>query len=248
MYRSDLDTRDKGGAIAAVVAIHAALLFAFLNLSGKMPLPGQESVLRMFNIEQPKPPPPPPPPPAQQQQSKPKEKEGGSAPKNIKSEATPVVAPKPPIVIPQPPKIATSETPRQGTAPTQGASNVPGPGTGAGGIGTGTGSGAGGTGPGGGGEGLAAVRTRLARPPLSGREFPNDVLDSWPRGGWVYARFRVDANGYITECIVDRSSGVPTVDSAVCNIARERLRFRPALNKYGQRVADWFAYGQRPPR
>jgi len=51
MYRSDLDRRDKGGAIAAVVAIHAALLFAFLNLSGKMPLPGQESVLRMFDIE-----------------------------------------------------------------------------------------------------------------------------------------------------------------------------------------------------
>ena len=28
MYRSDLNAKDKGGAIAAVVAIHAALLFA----------------------------------------------------------------------------------------------------------------------------------------------------------------------------------------------------------------------------
>ena len=34
MYRSDLDTRDKGGAIAAVVAIHALLLFAVLHQWG----------------------------------------------------------------------------------------------------------------------------------------------------------------------------------------------------------------------
>ena len=34
MYRSDLNNRDRGGAVAAVVAIHAALLFAFLHLSG----------------------------------------------------------------------------------------------------------------------------------------------------------------------------------------------------------------------
>src|SRR5438552_6354978 len=112
MYRSDLNDRDKSGALIGVIVIHAALLVAFLNLNGKMPLPGQDEVLRMFDIEQAKP--TPPPPPAAQQQAKPKEREGGSAPKNIKSEATPVVAPKPPIVIPRPPKIATSETPRQG--------------------------------------------------------------------------------------------------------------------------------------
>ena len=49
-------------------------------------------------------------------------------------------------------QIAASRTPRQGTAPTQGASDVRGPGTGAGGAGTGTGSGSGGNGPGGGGD------------------------------------------------------------------------------------------------
>ena len=96
-------------------------------------------------------PPPPPPPPQKQQQPKPKDKEGGSAPKNIKSEATPVVAPKPRIETPPIQPIAASETPRQGAAPTQGASDVRGPGTGAGGVGTGTGSGIGGNGPGGGG-------------------------------------------------------------------------------------------------
>ena len=247
MYRTDLDRRDRSTAIAAVVAIHAALLFTFLHLSGRFDLADPQSVLQVIDLAPEKPPPPPPPPPARQT-PKPKEKEGGSSPKNIKSEATPVVAPKPKVETPPVNPIAATETPRQGTAPTQGASNVVGPGTGAGGIGTGTGSGAGGTGPGGGGTGLAAIRTQLARPPLTGREFSNEILDNWPRGGWVFARFRVDANGFITECIVDRSSGSPVVDSAVCNTARERLRFRPALNRYGQRVADWFAYGQRPPR
>src|SRR5436305_9611154 len=80
MYRSGLDRRDRGGAIAAVVAIHAALLFALLHMSGKIDLADPQSVLRVFDVGQP---PPPPPPPPQQKQPKPKAKEGGSAPKHI---------------------------------------------------------------------------------------------------------------------------------------------------------------------
>src|SRR5437763_14968692 len=158
MYRSNLDTKHRSGAIAAVVAIHAALLFALLHISGKLPLDNPQSVLRVFDISALKPP-PPPPPPQQKTQPKPTAKEGGSAPKNIKSEATPVVAPA--RKIPAPPTIAATETPRQGTAPTQGASSVRGPGTGAGGVGTGTGSGAGGDGPGGGGGNGGADPARL---------------------------------------------------------------------------------------
>src|SRR4051812_19839994 len=100
---------------------------------------GSDSVLHMFNLTQSPPPPPPPPPPQQRTQAKPKEKEGGSAPPNIKSEATPVKAPKPKVVVPPVPQIAASETPRQGTAPTQGASNIAGTGTGAGGVRNGSG-------------------------------------------------------------------------------------------------------------
>ena len=137
MYRSNLNARDKGGAIVGVIAIHGALLFAFLNMAGKIDIANPQNGLQVFDIS---PPPPPQPPPQQRQQPKPKEKEGGSAPENIRSQATPVVAPPPQIEIPQPPKIAATETPRQGTEPTQGAADVRGPGTGAGGIGTGTGS------------------------------------------------------------------------------------------------------------
>jgi protein TonB len=244
MYRTDLNPRDKGGAIIAATAVNAALLLAFLHLSGKIDLADPQSALAVFDVDQVAP--PPPPPPAQQTQ-KPKENEGASAPKNIESEATPVVAPKPRIETPTPQKIVAAETPRQGTAPTQGASDVRGPGTGGGGTGTGTGSGGSGTGPGGGGEG-AVSPPRLVTPVLSGRDFGRGLLDRWPRGAPVFLRLRVDAGGYVSECIVDRGTGVASIDSAICNLAHDRLHFRPALNRSGQAVAGWFGYAQPPPR
>ena len=97
MYRPVLNKRDRGGAIAAVLGIHGALLFALLHLSGRIDLPTPQDALEVIDVldvARP-PPPPPPPPPAQPEQSRPKEREGGSSPKNIESEATPVVAPKP---------------------------------------------------------------------------------------------------------------------------------------------------------
>ena len=247
-YRTDINTRDRSGAIAAVIAIHAALLFVFLHMSGKTELGDPQSVMRVFDIGRPPPLPPPPPPPQQREQPKPKEKEGGSAPKNIKSEATPVVAPKPRIETPPVQKIAAAEIPRQGTAPTQGASNVRGPGTGAGGVGTGTGSGSGGTGPGGGGDNGVADPPHLVTPVLRGRDFPSDMLSGWPSRATVFLRLRIDARGYVSECSVDRGTGIPSIDSAMCNLAHERLRFRPALNRSGQAVAGWFGYAQPAPR
>ena len=243
-YRSDLNPRDRSGAIAAAIAIHAALLFAFLNISGKMPLPGQQSVVRVFDVREVAP--PPPPPPQQTPQPRPKEQEGGSAPKNIKSEATPVVAPKPKIVTPPVQKIAAAETPRQGTAPTLGASNVRGPGTGAGGVGTGTGSGAGGNGPGGGGEGGVAVEAQLITPRLTGRDYPRDLVDMWPRRVPVFVGLRIEPNGTVSECKIFRSSGVAAIDSETCNLAHIKFRFRPALNRFGQPVASWKGYVQAP--
>jgi len=139
-YRTDVNARDKGGAILAVAAVHALLLFALLNLSGTIKLADPQSALKVINLSDA---PPPPPPAVVLPQPKPKQQEGGSAPKNIKSQATPVVAPKPKIETPPVQKIVASNTPHQGTAPTQGASDVAGPGTGAGGAGTGTGSGGG---------------------------------------------------------------------------------------------------------
>lgn len=235
----------------AVLAVHAGLALGLLHLSGTVDLTQAQDGLEVFDLEEvePVPPPPPPTPPEQPRPEQPKEKEGGgSSPENIRSEASPIVAPPPTIQIPVPPPIAASETPRQGTSPTQGASDVRGPGTGAGGTGTGTGGGTG-SGDGSGGRGgLAAVRTQLATPTLRGRDFPRAILDSWPPGAWAFMRFRVDAEGNITQCIMDRGTGNPATDSQVCAIAQRRLRFRPALDRSGRRVADWAGYGQEPPR
>jgi len=248
MYRSDLNSRDRGGAIAAVAAIHAALLFVLLHMSGRLPIASPERVLQIVRLTDVPPPAPPPPPPQQSRQAKPKAKEGGSAPKNIKSEATPVVAPKPRIVTPPVQEIAPAETPRQGAQSTQGASDVRGPGTGAGGVGTGTGSGSGGSGSGGGGDGGVAEPPHLTTPVLTGRDIPRGLLDQRPPGMPVFLRLRVNPQGYVSECNVLRGTGNAAIDGTMCNIAHDRLRFRPALNRNGQAVAGWFGYAQRPPR
>ena len=240
-YRTDVSALDKGGAIVAVVAVHAALLLALLNLSGTVDVHDVQSALSVIDLAK-----PPPPPPPVRQPAKPKEKAAASAPKNIKSEATPVVAPKPRIETPPVQKIVASNLPRQGTAPTQGASDVRGPGTGAGGTGNGTGSG--GSGSGGGGDNGVADPPHLATPVLSGRDIPPEIIDRWPHGATVFMRLRIDARGTVAECTVDRGTGDPATDSRLCNIAHDRLRFRPALNRSGQAVAGWFGYAQRPPR
>lgn len=251
MYRSGLDAKHKGGALAAVAALHAGLALALLHLTGTVDLADVQEGLSVFDVTEAAPPPPepPPPPPRQVQREQPTEKEGGSAPRNIRSEATPVVAPPPRVEVPTTPPIAASETPRQGIDPTQGASDVRGPGTGAGGTGRGTGSGAGGDGTGGGGGGaIAAVRARLATRPLRGRDFPPHILEAWPAGASIYMRHRVDANGVIVECIVDSGTGDAAIDKQICDITRQKLRYRPGLDRNRQRVADWAGYGQRPPR
>ena len=246
MYRSDLKPRDKSGAIAAVVAVHALLALGLLHLSGKMPIPDVQSALKMFDTV-PVPPLPPPPPPVQHAQVKPKQKEAAFAPTNIKSHATPVKRVSPPIQLPVPVPTTTTATPNTGSASTQGA-GAPGIGTGAGGSGAGTGSGSGGNGNGGGGDGGIAEPPHLATPVLGGRDFQRNLLDQWPRNATVFLRLRVNPAGYVSECMVDRGTGVPSIDSTICDLARERLHFRPALNRSGQAVAGWFGYAQPAPR
>jgi protein TonB len=242
VYGSSLNSRDRSGALAASVAIQAALLIAFFNMSGKIDLSDTQSPLRLVDIS----PLPPPPPVAQRQAPKLAAKEGASAPKNIESKATPVVAPKPVIETPTVQQIVATETPRQAVDPTQGASPVRGPGTGAGGVGNGTGSGGAGNGSGDGGG--VAEPPHLATPVLRGYDFPREILDQWPPAATIFLRLKVDARGYVAECMVDRGTNVPQIDAQMCNTAHERLRFRPALNRSGEAVAGWFGYAQPAPR
>lgn len=247
MYRTDLDSRHKGGALAAVIAVHGALAFALLHLSGTVDIPLAQDALEVFDLDDvepaPPPPPPPPPPPKQEVRENPKEREGGSAPKNIRSEPTPVVAPQPQIELPTPPVVAT-ETPAQGADPTQGMSAERGPGTGAGGTGTGTGTGSGsGSGSGGGGGGGVAIPAGVLRG-ITGRDYPSAVRRSWPRGGQIFLRLRIEADGRPSQCDVMRSYGDPTADQLTCSLIMQRGVFRPAKDARGNPVSAWLGYVQ----
>jgi protein TonB len=244
MYRNDLNPGDRAGTIALVVLIHAALAYAFLNISGTMRTFQRQIVPQLIDVDVE--PPPPPIVDVPVEKEKPKKKEGAASPKNIESQATPVAAPKPRIDLPVPPPLPVTEKPNKGYDPTQGAAPVPGPGTGAGGIGTGTGSGGSGSGTGGGGLG-EGPRPILITPTLDGRrDYPREVLRRWPRGGRVFVRFQVDVVGRPFNCIVDRSSGDPMVDQWTCGLVVQRLRFRPATRPNGQPYVSWFGYIQAP--
>lgn len=251
MYAPTLKPRDRGGAIAAVIAIHAGLLFALMNLSGQIDVPTSDDVMRVFEVNEVPPPPQPEPPQIQETTralQRPKDPEGAASPENLRSQATEIVAPKPQVQLPVQSPVAITPTPNLGAASTQGAGDRPGLGTGAGGIGTGTGSGGSGSGFGGGGDNGVAYPPRLLTPVLRGRDFPPYILDLWPRGAQVFVRFRIDANGQIIECFVDRGTGVPAIDTEICNLTRSRFRYRPALNRSGQAVAGWAGYRQTPPQ
>ena len=219
-----------------------------LHLSGKMDLPGTDSVMRVFDLRQPPPPPLRPRRSRSSSRSRRRRRADRRRP-NIRSEATPVQAPKPKIVVPPVPQIAASRRRAQGTAPTQGASDIAGTGTGAGGVGNGTGSGAAATGR------AAAATAAVAEPPHlvnAGAHRPR--FPARHARAMAGRRDRVPAPAGRCARLCQRNApsiaapASPSIDSAMCNLAHDRLRFRPALNRSGQPVAGWFGYAQRAPR
>ena len=242
MYRSSLSNRDRAGTFLLVVLVHVALAYVFLNMSGTLRVIEREVIPQLIDIELEAPIPPIVEVPLEEDAAP--EEEGAASAENIRSTATPVVAPKPRIVLPVPPPIPVTETPNTGSDPTQGAADRPGPGTGAGGVGTGTGSGGSGSGTGGGGSGGIARGPQVERS-LTGRDYPDAVWRRWPRGGQVFVAVRVHPDGRATNCRVDRSSGDPMIDAWTCRLVETTARFRPAVNDRGEPVTSWYGYIQR---
>ena len=241
MYAPQLKTRDRGGALAAVIAIHAGLAFVFLNLSGTISIDEIQQDLQVFDVEPPEA--PPPPVEVQPEQEPAPEEEGEASPPNIRSEASPVVAPEPEIELPVTPPVIASPTPAEGSDTTQGAAEVPGPGTGAGGVGTGTGAGGSGTGTGGGGTGQAAG-PELVRG-ITNRNYPPAIQRRWPSGGAIFVRLRIQPNGRPSQCDVMRSFGNREADQMTCSLLMQHGVFRPATNDRGEPIAAWYGYIQR---
>lgn len=220
--------RDRIVSGVVVVLIHVALGWALLNGLGFSPQRLVEAPLEAFDIAEK--PPIPPPPPIMEKPANAPEREGRASPPNLKSKATPVVAPTPEVVLPVPPLIVAAPTPAVGDDRSSGNSNRVGPGTGSGGIGDGTGSGGWGNGPGGGGGGRPA---RLVRAGLGGNQCePGEPCP--PRT--VGIRFTVGVDGHAHGCSVTASSGDRALDVYTCRKIEERLRYEPARDRSGRKI------------
>lgn len=243
MQRSWVTRKDRAGALAAVLLVHAGLLAALLTMGQGSVLPRTQSrpPIDLFEIS----PDSLPPEPVRIETRKAPEQEGAAAPPARKAEAAPVVAPEPKVELPPRTTLAVAETPGEGAAPTQGAAPVDGPGTGAGGQGSGTGSGSGGSGTGGGGEG-AAERPKLVSRSLTQRDYSRESRRNWPSGRRVLVSFEVQLDGRATGCQIVQSSGLPAIDAETCRLVTTRLRFRPARDRNGTPVVERYGYAQFP--
>ena len=246
MYRPIPSKSERTTTAAAVVLIHAALAYAFLNLSGAMNERDAQDDMQLINVYAV----PPPPPIVEEvvELQRAEDEEGEASPPNIESEATPVVAPEPRIALPVPPPMPVSPTPNEGNEPTQGAAPVPGPGTGTGGIGTGLGAGGSGSGRGGGGTGGEATRPALVSGKFTTRDYPRELQRRWNRLQAVLVIFKVQLNGRATDCRVYASSGDPDVDRETCRLVEQRLILRPARNDRGEPSVAEYAYQQARTR
>lgn len=151
------------------------------------------------------------------------------APPNLKAHPTEIAPPPPIIPMPVPPPVVTAPVASNGASSRAGAALRPGPGTGAGGNGNGLGGGGDGDGEGGAPEQITGR--------LSDTDYPRDL---WLAGvqGTVVVRYRVETNGRVDNCQVNRSSGNGELDGITCSLIEKRFRYNPATDGQGRKVAS----------
>ena len=242
-----LQTRPLWERVAAwtlAIGIPLGCLLALTFLRHPELVGTEDTRITTVSVPVPPPPPPaptPPPPPPEVTQPKPRpladpEPEGGAAPPNLRSRASPVVAPKP--VVMRQPTFTAAPVPADGPDSSSGASDVAGPGTGAGGQGDGLGSGRGGDGTGGGGGGsVPAVDAVKIAGNIGRREYRQPDDDDAIRRT-VRVNFTVTASGRVANCRAAEASGDPALDRFTCQRITERWRYRPARDRSGRPVAS----------
>lgn len=227
-YRGTADRPDKAKAIAAVIAVHIALALAILS-GLKMSTAHQlADSLKTFHLRELPPPPPPPPLPPSERLRPARAKEEAGAPATT-ALPTPVVAPLPKVVLPAKPLVIAATAPSTGSGPTVG--------TATGGVGTGAGGS--GNGPGGGGGYADYSRFTPARKltKIPDREYRR-IAASGIRRGSIAITILVTPDGTPSNCRVARSSGSGYVDSLMCQLTVEYVRFSPALDAQGRPIAQ----------
>ncbi len=216
-YSGTANRPDRVKAIGAVVAVHAAL--AAIILTGLNVRVVSQAVERLQTFDFRAPPPPKPPPPQPEAQAA--KREAGAPAR--RAEASPIVAPPPRLPLPSP--VPAAKIAGSGSAP----------GSGAGVSGSGTGAGGSGTGPGGGGMDTSGFTpARLVRN-LAQKNY-RVVSATRMRNGSVNTHLIISSTGSVTRCNIIRSSGDQRVDSTVCQLILNGLRFSPARDASGQAI------------
>lgn len=218
-----------GGAVAALAVTVGLGAVLALGLAVRDRLAGADDAVAMFEV----PPEPKPKPKVERMPERNTRPSGEAAPPNLRSRATEVVVPKPVVPIVVQPLVIAAEKAADGVQATNGAAEVAGPGTGAGGQGDGFGGGGSGDGDGAGDP--DATPPQQIRGRIRDSDYPEDLADRGI-GGSVTVVFLVQTDGRVTECDVDRSSGIARLDALTCRLIRERFRFRPSRDGRGRPV------------
>jgi protein TonB len=230
-FRPSPRRRPRWGALAVVIVFHLIVLAGLVRVfapdfTAQAVRQAASALVTVTTREV-----PPPVPPAPD--------EGAAAQAGKK--ATPKPIPAPARAIPLKPTDAPPIA-STGAAADSGASTA-GVGTGGGGEGAGTGSGDAGAGQ---GNGVATKAVLISGAIQSARDFPIPPGGREARAGRsVIVALTVGTGGTPTACRTYRSSGLPETDQRTCELAIERLRFRPATNARGEPVISTFYWQQR---
>lgn len=231
----DLGTR--ASAVAVALLVQLALLAALLN--GLAVTGAATSAIRMappatavFDVPI-SPPVEPQPKPSPESHSA----AGKAAPEGPRARPREVSAPRPRIRIAAQPAPAVSS---KGMENRSGAASS-GEGTGGGGTGSGTGSGGSGDGA---GAGAARKAEKIAGDIRSTRDYPS-AGRAQRLGRSVVIAVTVGADGRPVACRIARPSGNAEADRITCELAMDRFRFRPAIDRAGNPIASVYGWEQR---
>jgi len=223
--------RVKLGVIVLVALLHVLAILALIRaFAPDFTAQAVEKITRTLTVTITAPPPPEPKPEP--------EPAGAAGEAGRKAVPREVKAEKPKVEIAKVPAPRASST---GSADTSGARDA-GSGTGAGGAGSGTGSGAGGNGQGGGASKPVHISGRIDK----AADFPIPAGGREARiGKAVILALTISPEGRATACRIYKSSGLPDTDEVTCRLAKERLRFKPALSAAGEPVTGTFYWQQK---
>ncbi len=226
-------TRTRLGVLLLVALLHVAAILGLIRaFAPDFTQQAVERVLSTFTVTITAPPPQPPPAPEPKAAGV-----QGEAGKQAVPTAAKAPVPKVPIAKAPAPKASST-----GAAVTSGAT-AQGLGTGAGGTGAGTGADGSGDGQGSGG---AAKAVHISGQISNARDFPVPPGGREARiGKSVILALTIAPSGRATACRVYRSSGFPDTDAIACQLAMQRLRFKPATNAAGEPVSSTFYWQQK---